>query len=94
MNARAEPAFRTWATLLMALLVISALAVTWSVHESRRLTALQQQLQAEQDRLQTEWGQLLLERSTWGSYARVENLAREKLDMKLPEKDERVVVKP
>lgn len=94
MSARTTPAFRTWVALLAVLLVISALAVTWSVHESRRLTARHQQLQAEQDRLQTEWGQLLLERSTWGSYARVETLAREKLDMKLPEKDERVVVRP
>lgn len=86
--------FRLWVVVLVMLVVISAVAVTWSVHEARRLTARQQQLQAEQDRLQTEWGQLLLERSTWGSYARVERLAREKLDMKLPEKDERVVVRP
>lgn len=86
--------FAIWVTALVTLVVISAVAVTWSVHEARRLTARQQQLQAGQDRLQTEWGQLLLERSTWGSYARVERLAREKLDMKLPEKDERVVVRP
>lgn len=83
-----------WPVLLVILVVASALAVTWSVYETRRLTAKQQQLQAEQNRLDTEWGQLLLERSTWGSYARVERLAREKLDMKLPDKDERVVVKP
>ncbi len=80
--------------LLLVLVVASALAVSYSVHEARRLTARAQELQAEQDRLKTQWGQLLLERSTWGAYGRVERLAREELNMKVPEGDERVVVKP
>jgi cell division protein FtsL len=92
--SEAAPGIRPALAGLWVLILISALAVSYSVHEARRLTATSQQLQAEQDRLQTEWGQLLLERSTWGSYARVERLAREQLEMKLPEKDERVVVKP
>lgn len=84
-----------WRTAVLVLLVLaSALAVTYSVHEARRLTARAQALQEEQDRLQTQWGQLLLERSTWGAYGRIERLAREKLNMKVPEGDERVVVKP
>lgn len=90
----AQGHFPVWVAVFAVLLVISAVAVTFSVHEARRLTARQQQLQAERDRLQTEWGQLLLERSAWGSYARVERLAGEKLDMKLPDKDERVVIRP
>lgn len=81
------------AVLVLAVLC-SALAVSWSVHRARALTATLQQLQAEHDRLQTEWGQLLLEHSTWGSYARVERVAREKLDMKLPRGGERVMVTP
>lgn len=80
--------------LLLALVVATALAVSYSVHEARRLTARAQELQAEQDGLKTQWGQLLLERSTWGAYGRVERLAREELNMKVPEGDERVVVKP
>lgn len=80
--------------LAMLLLVLSALAVSWSVHEARRLTNEVQRLQAEHNRLQTEWGQLLLEQSTWGAYARVERIAREKLSMALPGADQRVVVKP
>ena len=80
--------------VLMALVLLSALAVSSTVHESRRLTNRVQQLQTEQDRLQTEWGQLLLEHSTWGSYARVERMAREKLDMHLPQGEQKVLVKP
>ena len=80
--------------VLLVLVLLSALAVSWTVHESRRLTNRVQQLQSEQDRLQTEWGQLLLEHSTWGSYARVERMAREKLDMHLPQGEQKVLVKP
>lgn len=80
--------------VLLALVLLSALAVSWTVHESRRLTNRVQQLQSEQDRLQTEWGQLLLEHSTWGSYARVERMAREKLAMQLPQGEQKVLVKP
>ena len=79
---------------LVLLVVISALAVSWNVHESRRLTSRAQVLQAEQDRLSTEWGQLLLEHSTWGGYARVERLARDKLDMQTPDEGQTVIVKP
>lgn len=80
--------------LLLLLLVLCALSVSWSVHESRRLTNDVQRLQAEHNRLQTEWGQLLLEQSTWGAYARVERIARDKLKMVPPSADQRVVVRP
>ncbi|MDF1821603.1 MAG: cell division protein FtsL [Alcanivoracaceae bacterium] len=80
--------------LLVVLIVMSALAVSWSVHETRRLTSQAQQLQGEHDRLQTEWGQLLLEHSTWGSYARVEQMARQQLGMTLPKPEQTVLVNP
>ncbi|GAA5110991.1 cell division protein FtsL [Alloalcanivorax gelatiniphagus] len=85
---------RWLAPLLLMLVVGSALGVAYSVHEARRLTDRTQQLLSEQARLETRWGQLLLEHSTWGSYARVERLAREDLGMKLPETDERVLIRP
>ena len=79
---------------LVMLVVISALAVSYSVHEASRLTDESQKLQQQQTRLESQWSQLLLEHSTWGSYARVERLAREKLGMKLPKTDERVLIRP
>ena len=79
---------------LVMLVVISALAVSYSVHEARRLTDESQKLQQQQTRLESQWSQLLLEHSTWGSYARVARLAREKLGMKLPKTDERVLIRP
>lgn len=84
-----------WAApVLVILVVVSALGVAYSVHEARRLTDRSQQLQRQQAQLETRWGQLLLEHSTWGSYARVERLAREELGMKVPTTDERVLIRP
>ena len=85
---------RWLAPLLLLMVVASALGVAYSVHEARRLTDRTQQLLSEQAALETRWGQLLLEHSTWGSYARVERLAREELGMKLPQTDERVLIRP
>ena len=80
--------------LVLVALVGTALAVSWSVHQSRKLTSESQQLQTRQDRLHTEWSQLQLEQSTWGGYARVERLAREEMNMRLPAAAERQVVRP
>lgn len=79
--------------LLLALVVVSALGVAYSVHETRRLTDHAQDLEQREVQLETRWGQLLLEKSTWGSYARVERLARQKLGMKRPTTDERVLIR-
>ncbi|BAP13459.1 MAG: cell division protein FtsL [Alcanivorax borkumensis] len=80
--------------VLVVMVVMSALGVSYSVHQARRLTDESQRLQQRQTRLETQWSQLLLEHSTWGSYARVERLAREKLGMKLPKTNERVLIRP
>lgn len=72
----------------------SALAVVYSVHSARLLVNELQLLQREGEQLQVQWGQLLLEKSTWGSYASVERRARSELDMYLPSVQEIVVVEP
>lgn len=72
----------------------SAVAVVYSVHASRQLVNELQGMQREGERLQVQWGQLLLEKSTWGSYAHVEQRARSEIDMYLPTVREIVVVQP
>ncbi|HLR16684.1 MAG TPA: cell division protein FtsL [Alcanivoracaceae bacterium] len=81
-------------TLLTALVVLSAFFVSYSVHSTRQLTHESQQLQRKQSQLHTDWGRLILEHSTWGSYARVERIAREELNMIQPTAEQRVVEKP
>lgn len=70
--------------LLVIVLVLCALSVVKANHEARKLFIA---LGAEQKRardLDTEWGQLQLEQSTWAAHIRVENLARSKLGMRPP----------
>lgn len=80
--------------ILVALVVSSALGVVASQHQARKLFS---QLEREQNRahgLDVEWGQLLLEQSTWASHARVEKLAHDKLGMRPPVPAQVVVVEP
>ena len=78
----------------LALSTVSALGVVYSSFEARRLVAQHQQLLNMKNAMQVEWGQLLLEQSTWGSYNRVEQLAGAKLKMRVPSPSEIVMVSP
>jgi cell division protein FtsL len=78
-------------TLILAVLT-SALSVIYVTNTSRTLNASIQQTLAERNHLHIQWGQLLLERSTWIMQARVQNIAEGKLDMVLPDSKTVVVV--
>ncbi|SFH67550.1 cell division protein FtsL [Modicisalibacter xianhensis] len=80
--------------LLVGLVMASALAVITSAHMTRVQYARLQQLERHKDKLQTEWGQLLLEESTWSAPSRIERLASERLDMHVPELSEIKVIRP
>lgn len=79
--------------LVLACLASAMAAITVS-HFTREQYAQLQQLERERDQLQTEWGQLLLEESAWSSPARIERLAVERLEMRLPDVDEVEVIRP
>ena len=70
--------------VLLAVLVLCALSLVTSRHQSRRLFVELERAQAEARGFETEFGQLQLEQSTWGMPARVEKVAREQLRMQLP----------
>jgi cell division protein FtsL len=84
--------------LLLALLALgvlmSATAVVYAKYASRKHFVELQQLRAQRDAVDVEWGRLKLEQSTWAAHGRVERLARKKLDMHLPATSEVVVVRP
>lgn len=81
------------ATGLVFILVCSAVAVSWSVHKSRHYLNELQTLEGDRDRLETEWGQLLLEQHTWGAYGRVGKIAAEQLQMRNPAPTEIIMVR-
>jgi len=74
--------------------LVSTVAVVIASHRCRQLYAELARLQQEENRLQVEWGQYLLEQSSWASLGRIEQLAQEKLEMYVPEIDTIVLVKP
>jgi len=70
--------------VLVTLLIASSLAVVFSTYETRTLFIKFSKLQENRDYLAREWSQLLLEQSVWGSQTRIEQIARTKLNMKVP----------
>ncbi|RZU35368.1 cell division protein FtsL [Fluviicoccus keumensis] len=62
-------------------LVGSAVSVAYSVHHARLKLQDLQRLDEEKNRLDVEWGQLLLEQHAWGSYGRIGKLGAEELQM-------------
>ncbi|MCL2829710.1 MAG: cell division protein FtsL [Betaproteobacteria bacterium] len=71
--------------LLMLFSVFCALATVTSQHKARQLF---QALELEQERarqLDIEFGQLQLELSTWAAHPRIEQIARERLKMRVPD---------
>jgi len=80
-------------TAFLALGVLaSAIATVYARHEARTQFAELQQLRAERDALEVEWGRLQLEQSTHSTHARVERLARQKMSMRPPASAEVLVV--
>lgn len=77
---------RGWMHLVIAgLIAVTALGVVASKHKSRALVDAQQRLDWERDRLATEWSQLQLEEASLAAHGRVEQVARERLDMSEPD---------
>ncbi|MGD9843281.1 MAG: cell division protein FtsL [Steroidobacteraceae bacterium] len=71
--------------LLWCAVLASAVGVVWGKQQSRNQFVELQRLEKERDQLDTEWGQLRLEQSTWVTYGRIETIAREQLRMVVPD---------
>ena len=83
--------------LLLFLLVavtLTATGVVYAKYASRKYFVELQSLRNERDAIDVEWGRLQLEQSTWATHGRVERLARERLNMRIPEAREILVIRP
>lgn len=72
--------------------VVSAIAMVYTKHESRKLFVELEQLTTERDELNIEWGQLQIEQSTWATHARIERVAAEELSLVRPKSTEIYVI--
>jgi cell division protein FtsL len=86
----------TSALLVVALLwlatLVSALGVVATTNLVRRDVNTLETLRREAAQLQVQWGQYLLEQSTWAAYGRVENAAVSELNMVAPTPEEIVMI--
>jgi cell division protein FtsL len=80
--------------LLWLAVLGSATQVIYARHKARDLFVHLEQLNAERDSLEMEWGRLQLEQSYWSSHAFVERVANAKLQMSLPQTREVRIVRP
>lgn len=75
--------------ILNAVLVVatflSALQVVEIRYQTRLLVVRLEELRQQRDELEREWGQLLLEQGTWNTHTRVEEIARARLGMTIPD---------
>jgi cell division protein FtsL len=75
-----------------AVCVVSALALIYTKHESRKSFVELERLTQERDELNIEWGQLQIEQSTWATHARIERVALEELSLARPKSTEIYVI--
>lgn len=77
--------------LVLAILA-SALSTVYVTNLTRSFHAALQQTAIERDHMHVQWGQLLLEKSTWMMQARVQQIAEEQLAMVYPDHKSVVIV--
>ena len=78
---------------LLVTLLFSGLMVVKTTHENRFAFNALQVLREEANQLDVEWGQLLLEQSTFGLDGRIEQKATHELQMQVPRISDIVMVK-
>ncbi len=81
------------AALLISVIVVSAIGVAYSSHQTRNMYRDLQQLEKDHDDLDHEYEKLLLERSVWADYTRLNELAKKELEMRAPKTEDRVVLR-
>ncbi len=87
-----SPAMMLVVALLWVICIASALGVVATTQVVRRDVNSLETLRREASQLQVQWGQYLLEQSTWAAYGRVENAAISELNMMAPTPEEIVMI--
>jgi cell division protein FtsL len=79
--------------VLVAAAMGSALGVVHAKHQSRKLFVELQALQFARDEMNVEWGRLQLEQGAWSTHGRVEEVAVSRLQMRMPQAEDIVLVR-
>lgn len=77
-----------FAFLLLMFLVVSLVAIVLVQHQVRHLETESYFLNQQKNKLEQQWGQLLLEKDHLSALGRVDRIAKEELDMVIPDEQE------
>ena len=80
--------------LLLILVLGSSLSVIYSKYRSRQVFVEAQNLERDLDRYEVDWGKLQLELTTLTEHNRVERLARSKLRLVMPKRENIIYIRP
>ena len=83
-----------WVLSLWLSILVSALTVVYVGHRCRLLVSELAEKQQTESRLQTAWGQYLLEQSSLATLTLIEKKAEQDLDMRVPKIQEAKMVQP
>jgi cell division protein FtsL len=102
-NSQSVPSVYQWAGILststlvlgilLAIVLSSGLSVVLTTHENRFAFNELQVLKDQANKLEVEWGQLLIEQSTFGVEGKIEQKAVDDLQMHIPELSNIVMVR-
>ncbi|MGY6586781.1 MAG: cell division protein FtsL [Wenzhouxiangella sp.] len=81
-------------SILMVALLATSIGAVKLRHESRQLFVQLAAAERERDQIAVEWSRLQLEQAWLADASRVERLARERLDMQLPDRISILVAEP
>jgi cell division protein FtsL len=91
MNLRPLLNFGVALTAWFALIAVGVGCV-YAKHESRKRFVALGKLEQERDELEVEWNQLRIEQRAWSNHNRIDNIAREALDMSVPQAEDIAVI--
>lgn len=79
--------------ILLIVTFVSAISVVYVKHYNRKLFVELQQMEKQRDDMEVEWGKLQLEQNTWATHARIERIAKEKLQMITPDTSDVIYIR-
>ena len=81
-----------WVVVLLCGVMLSAIGVVYAKHTSRQLFVEHEVLRKKLDHFEVNWGRLQLEQSTWAAHSRIERVARKRLNMRMVDAGEVIVI--
>jgi cell division protein FtsL len=78
--------------LVMILIFASAMGVVFTTNHKRQAITEKDQALQERERLDNEWRNLLIEETALAEHSRVQEIAKDELQMKRPDSDKEVVI--